>query len=180
MTNSGFRNQLGRTVNIPIGLYESMRGRYFLGYADNLSLSTGSSAWARLCNPRLSGVNLYLDRWSVTTVSGSPFRAQFWLDSNPPGKASNSDFITPANLSVRPVPISRAFLQKASGVFGEPDEGVEAFSRSGIPGETLVGDEGGKLIIPPCSSIMIYVTLTDSSDPQGSASISFDWWEDNL
>jgi hypothetical protein len=180
MTNSGFRNQLGRTVEIPIDLYESMRGRYFLGLANGLSLSAGTSVWARLCNPRLSGVNLYLDTWSVSTVAESPFRVQCWLDANPPGSSTNSDFITPANLSIRPVPISHAFIQQASGVYREPDEGVEVFSRSGIPGENLIGEQNGKLIIPPCSSFLIYVSLVNFSDPEGNASISFAWWEDNL
>ncbi|WBY64590.1 MAG: PQQ-3 domain-containing protein [Thermocaproicibacter melissae] len=180
MTNSGFRNQLGRTVEIPIELYESMRGRYFLGLAEGLTLSAGTSAWARLCNPRLSGVNLYLDTWSVSTVSESPFRVQCWLDANPSGNSSNSDFITPANLSIRPVPISRAFIQQASNVYHEPDEGVEVFSRSGVAGETLVDEENGKIIIPPCSSFLIYVSITDPSALEGEASISFEWWEDNL
>jgi hypothetical protein len=180
MTNAGFRNQSGRSVDIPIAMYESMRGRYFLGLAEGLSLSAGTSAWARLCNPRLSGVNLYLDTWSVSTFSESPFHVQCWLDANPPGNSNSSDFITPANLSIRPVPISHAFIQQASNAYREPVEGVEVFSRSGMAGETIVDEENGKIIIPPCSSFLVYVLLMDPSASDGDVSISFQWWEDNL
>lgn len=178
MANTALHNQMGRTVEVPISLYESMRGRYFIGYADGLSLNAGSSAWARLYNPRLSGVNLFVDTWSVTDLSASPFRAQFWFNADPPGNATESDLVTPSNLAFRPTPVPHAELQKASAVYGEPDGGVLAFARWGIPCTTLVGEEGGKLIVPPGSSFMIYVSLTNFSSPEGSTRISFNWWEE--
>jgi hypothetical protein len=39
------------TVAIPINLAKSLEGKYFVGYADNLTFGRGSSAWARLYNP---------------------------------------------------------------------------------------------------------------------------------
>jgi len=50
-----------KNVDVPIELYESARGKYFIGYADKLSFGSGTSAWARLYNPLNSGVNLYVN-----------------------------------------------------------------------------------------------------------------------
>lgn len=179
MANTAFQNHMGRTIDIPIGLSESMRGRYFVGYADGLSLNAGSSAWARLYNPRLSGVNLFIDTWSVTDLSASPFRAEFWFNADPPGNSTDSDLVTPANLAFRPLPSPHAELQKASGVYGEPDGGIKAFEQNGIPCVTLMGEEGGKLIFPPGNSFLIYVSLTDFRSSEGAARISFTWWEES-
>ena len=35
---------LPKSVDIPIELYKSLRGEYFIGYADNLTLGKGTSA----------------------------------------------------------------------------------------------------------------------------------------
>lgn len=48
-----------KTVSIPIELYESILGQYFIGYADNLVFGQNTSAWARLYNPVNSGVILH-------------------------------------------------------------------------------------------------------------------------
>jgi hypothetical protein len=55
--NDGYnrRPDYSKAVNIPLELYESMKGEYFMGYADNLTFGKGKSAWARLYNPRNSG-----------------------------------------------------------------------------------------------------------------------------
>ena len=180
MANAAARNSMGKTVNVPIELYESMRGRYFIGYADNLSLNAGSSAWARLYNPRLSGVNLFVNVWTVTDISDSPFRAQFWFNADPPGNASVSDLVSTSNLAFRPTPQPRVSLQKASNVYGEPEGGVKAFVRRGEPGVTLVDTENGKLIFPPGGSFLVYVTRTDSVSASGSARIAFGWWEERI
>ncbi len=178
MTNASAYNSVGKTVNIPIELYESVRGKYFIGYADNLSLHAGSSAWARLYNPRQSGVNLFVNVWTVTDISNSPFRAQFWFNADPPGNASTSDLVSTSNLAFRPTPIPRVSLQMASNVYGEPEGGVKAFVRRGEPGVTLVETENGKLIFPPGGSFLVYVTLTDSVSTSGEARVAFGWWEE--
>jgi hypothetical protein len=180
MINAKNPNMLSKTVNVPIELYESMRGKYFIGYADELSLNMGTSAWARLYNPRLSGINLYVNVWTVTDISDSPFRAQFWFNADPPGNASESSLVTPSNLAFRPTPQPRVRLQKASNVYGEPESGIKAFVRRGDPGTTVVEVENGKLIFPPGSSFLVYVTLTDSIHTSGMARIAFGWWEESI
>lgn len=180
MATISARDYMSKTVDVPIELYESIRGRYFIGYADNLGLKAGTSAWARLYNPRLSGVNLFVNVWTVTDISQSPFRAQFWFNADPPGNALTSDLVSPSNLAFRPKPHPRVSLQMASNVYGDPEGGVKAFVRRGDPGTTLVDTENGKLIFPPGGSFLVYVTLTDTVGYSGSARIAFGWWEESI
>lgn len=178
MANNMPRNTMGKTVNLPIELYESIQGRYFVGYADNLSLSS-SSAWARLYNPRLSGVNLFVDRWTVASTADSPFCAHFWFNADPPGNAQSA-LVLPANQAFRPRPQAHVSMQKASSVYSEPDGGTEAFRHQAYPGVTLMGSENGRLIFPPGDSFLIYVTLTESVCSPASVRITFGWWEERI
>lgn len=169
-----------KCVNVPIELYESLKGDYFIGYADNLSLGNGTSAWARLYNPRQSGVNLHVNVWTVTDISSSPFRAQFWFNSNPPGTPSESTLVTPSNTAIRPAPKNRVKLQLASNVSGEPVGGVKAFVRRGEAGTTVVDTENGKLIFPPGGSFLVFVSIEENQHIPASARIAFGWWEEKI
>ena len=76
MSNNNLKdiyNPLLKNVNIPIELYESIIGQYFIGYADNLVFGEATSAWARLYNPINSGVILHVNVWTVTGVSDFTF-----------------------------------------------------------------------------------------------------------
>ncbi len=171
---------LTKCVNVPIELYESLKGDYFIGYADNLSLGNGTSAWARLYNPRQSGVNLHVNVWTVTDISNSPFRAQFWFNSNPPGTPSESTLVTPSNTAIRPAPKNSVKLQLASNVSGEPVGGVKAFVRRGEAGTTVVDTENGKLIFPPGGSFLVFVSIEENQHILASARIAFGWWEEKI
>lgn len=171
-------NDFDKSVNIPIELYESLQGKYFIGYADNLSLGNGTSAWARLYNPFHSGVNLHVNVWTVTDISESPFRAQFWFNASPPGTPIESTLVTPSNTAIRPAPKPRVKLQQASNVKEEPTGGVKAFVRRGEPGTTLVDTENGKLIFPPGGSFLVYISITDNIAASGR--IAFGWWEERI
>ncbi len=172
------QSNYNKNVNIPIELYESIRGEYFIGYADNLSLGNGTSAWARLYNPRGSGVNLHVNVWTVTDISESPFRAQFWFNSTTLGKSSESALVTPSNTAIRPIPRPRVKLELASNVTGEPTGGVKAFVRRGEPGTTLVETENGKLIFPPGGSFLVFLSITENPKIAASGRIAFGWWEE--
>ncbi len=171
---------LPKSVDVPIELYESARGKYFIGYADNLSFGSGTSAWARLYNPPNSGVNLYVNVWTVTDISQSPFRAQFWFNAEPPGTSSESELVTPSNTAFRPVPKPKIKLQLASNVTGEPSEGVKAFVRRGEPEITLVDTENGKLIFPPGGSFLVFISLDKGSTALAEGRIAFGWWEEKI
>jgi hypothetical protein len=174
------QSNFNKTVNIPIELYESIKGDYFIGYADNLSLINGTNAWARLYNPQYSGVNLHVNVWTVTDISESPFRAQFWFNSTPPGKPLESTLVTTSNLAICPTPKPKVKLQLASNVAKEPVGGVKAFVRRGEPGTTLVDTENGKLIFPPGGSFLVFLSLTDNNSRTASGRIAFGWWEEKI
>ncbi len=150
-----------KVVDIPIELYESQSGKYFIGYADEMTLGKGTSAWARLYNPKNSGVILHVNVWTVTDISQSPFRAQFWFNAIAPGSYSDSELTTPSNTAIRPLPVPKIKLQLASNVTEEPYGGVKAFVRRGEPGTTLVDTENGKLIFPPGGSFLVYLVSAE-------------------
>lgn len=175
-----YQDNLTKNVNIPIELYESMEGNYFIGYADNLSFGNGTSAWARLYNPCHSGVNLYVNAWTVTDISTSPFRAQFWFNANPPGNYSKSTLVTPSNTAIHPIPKPKIELQLASNVIGEPIGGVKAFVRRGEPGITVVETENGKLIFPPGGSFLVFISILENPQTIASGRIAFGWWEEKI
>jgi hypothetical protein len=170
---------MGKSVNIPIELYESLKGNYFIGYADNLSFGNGTSAWARLYNPPGSGVNLYVNVWTVTDISEAPFRAQFWFNANPPGTPLESP-VTPSNTAIYPAPVPKIKLQSASNVSGDPIGGIKAFVRRGVPETTLVDTENGKLIFPPGGSFLVFLSLPESPSTVASGRIAFGWWEERI
>ncbi len=169
-----------KSVSIPVELYESMQGKYFIGYADNLSFGKGASAWARLYNPTNSGVNLFVNVWTVTDISAAPFRAQFWFNANPQGTPAESPLVTPANTAIQPLPKPRIKLQLASNVSGEPTGGVKAFVRRGETETTLVETENGKLIFPPGGSFLVFLSLSENPNISASGRIAFGWWEEKI
>lgn len=168
-----------KAVNIPIELYQSEMGRYFIGYADNLSFGENKSTWARLYNPCHSGVNLHVNVWTVTDISEAPFRAQFWFNSGIKGIPDESE-ITPSNTALRPLPEPKIKLQSQSNVDYEPIGGIKAFVRRGEPGITLVDTENGKLIFPPGGSFLVYLSLAKNPEIPASGRIAFGWWEEKI
>jgi hypothetical protein len=165
-----------KAVAIPIELYQSDIGRYFIAYADELSFGEGTSAWARLYNPADSGVDLHVNVWTVTDISAAPFRAQFWFNSTIAGDYSTA-VPTPSNTAIRPTPVPHVELQLASNTTETPQGGIKAFVRRGEPGTTVVETENGKLIFPPGGSFLIYLSLTEDSDVPATGRIALGWWE---
>lgn len=173
------KSYITKNVNIPVELYESVKGQYFIGYADNLLFGNGTNAWARLYNPPHSGVILFVNVWTVTDISEAPFRAQFWFNSNPPGFPLEST-TTPSNTAIQPAPVASIKLQSASSVIGEPTGGIKAFVRRGEPETTLVESENGKLIFPPGGSFLVYLSLSETPTMTASGRIAFGWWEEPI
>lgn len=169
-----------KTVDIPIELYESMLGRYFIGYADNLAFGETTSAWARLYNPINSGVILHVNVWTVTDVSNSAFRAQFWFNASPPVSVIQYAPTTPSNLTIYPLPTARVQLQYASDVVGEPTGGIKAFVRRALPETTLVESENGKIIIGEGGNFLVFLSNPETSQILTSGRIAFGWWEEPI
>ncbi|MEL4106934.1 DUF6143 family protein [Oscillospiraceae bacterium WX1] len=171
---------VSKSVDIPIELYESTLGKYFIGYADNLILGNGTNAWARLYNPPCSGVNLHVNVWTVTDISGVPMRAQFWFNAVPPGIPEDSPLVTPANTALSPLPIPKVRVQLASSVSGDPQGGVKAFVRRCEPEVTLVETENGKLIFPPGGNFLVFLSLAENPLSTAHGRVAFGWWEEPL
>ncbi|PYZ93020.1 hypothetical protein CR194_07420 [Salipaludibacillus keqinensis] len=174
------KNRRIEAVNIPIELYQSEKGRYFVGYADELDFGKGKSAWARLYNPPKSKVNLHVNVWTVSDVSESTFRAQFWFNADPPGKPFTSKFVTSANTAIEPIPKPKIKLQFSKNVTGEPTGGIKAFVRRAQPETTLVDVENGKFIFPPGGSFLVFISNPESPNIKTSGRIAFGWWEEPI
>lgn len=167
-------------VAIPINLAKSLEGKYFVGYADELTFGKGTNAWARLFNPPNSGVNLHVTVWTISDVSETPFRAQVWFNAEPPGMPQDSPFVTPANLAICPLPRPKIRLQFAKNVSGDPVGGVKAFVRRGQPETTIVDDEQGKFIFPPGGSFLVFLSNPEAPELETSGRIAFGWWEEPI
>lgn len=177
-SSSLYNQEMKYTVDVPINLAKSLEGKYFVGYADNLTFGEGSSAWARLYNPPCSGVNLHVTVWTVSDVSESPFRAQIWFNSSPPGTPIESENVTTSNTALCPLPQPRIKLQYAVNVTGEPSGGIKAFARRGQPETTIVDDEQGKFIFPPGGSFLIFVSNPETPTQKASGRVAYGWWEE--
>ena len=162
---------LPKKVDVPIELYKSLQGVYFIGYADNLSFGN---------NTIHSRVNLYVNVWTVTDISEAPYRAQFWFNATPPGTPTDSDLVTPTNTAIIPLPKPKIKLQYASNVEGDPSGGIKAFVRRAQPETTLVETENGKLIFPPGGSLLIFLSTPEAPTSSASGRIAFGWWEESV
>lgn len=167
-------------ADVPINLAKSLEGKYFVGYAEDLKFGNGKSAWARLYNPPNSNVNLHVTVWTVTDVSESPFRAQIWFNTNPPGTPKTSELVTPSKFTLFPLPEAKVKLQYATKVKGDPEGGAKAFVRRGLPETTLVEDEQGKFIFPPGGSFLIFLSNPETPDVKVSGRVAFGWWEEPI
>ena len=71
-------------VSIPVSLFESMQGKYFVGQTETLWVGNGLNAWAGLVNPCNSDVNLYANVFTISNFSDDYLTAEIWLNTNLP------------------------------------------------------------------------------------------------
>lgn len=163
---------------MPISLYHSLQGKYFVGYADNMYFEKDKNAWAALFNPVNSGVNLFVNVWTVTDLYEPQIRFQFWLNSRLPGNAAESELVTPVNTAARQVQSPKVHLMQASNVIGDPQGGTKGFVRRTLPGETIVGEEDGKFIIPPGGNFATFISNPEGENIPASVRVAYGWWEE--
>ena len=179
-TGQGCNPALPVAAGVPIDLYESIQGRFFLGYADGLAFGKGTNAWAGLFNPPDSGVNLFVWAFGVTNVARTAYRIQIWFNAIFPGESRPSDFVSPANTAVTPLPAPRVELRYAARIDGIPAGGVKAFVRRGEPGTTILSIEDGKFICPPGGSFAVLLSNPETPELEAAGQISFQWWEEEF
>lgn len=167
-------------ADIPIDLAKSLEGKYFVGTADDLEFGNATNAWARLYNPPDSGVNLFVNVWTASDITTSPFRVQIFFNSQVSGIVQESMMVTPANTTLNPLPEPKAKLEYAVGVRGLPQGGVKAFGRNGTAGTTINSEEHGKFIFPPGGSFLVFLSNPQAPTIPAIGKIAFGWWEEPI
>jgi hypothetical protein len=162
-------------VNIPISLFESIQGKYFVGQTETLSVGNNLNAWAGLVNPSNSNVNLYANVFTISNFSGNNLTAEIWLNTNNPKKWCVSHKTSPTNTALNPPPKNKVDIRFVQSTHELPQEGVNVYKRIVPPYTTLVGEEDGKFIEAPGGN---YVLIIRSSVSELSKVIvAFGWWE---
>ncbi|MGE5422727.1 MAG: DUF6143 family protein [Ignavibacteriales bacterium] len=169
--------KLPEVASVPMSLYKSLQGRYFVGYADNLSFGRGTNAWAGLFNPCESKIKLFVNVITVTGIGTSPIRAQIWFNTEAPGEPTVSELVTPSNTSLTPLPKPKVKILEASMVTGEPKGGIKAFVRRSEPEITVVFEEDGKYIFKACGNLVVFLSAEDPNTAM-QGRVAFGWWED--
>ena len=169
---------LCKEVVLPISLYQSLKGRYFVGYADNVNATPEANAWAGLFNPVGSGILLHVNVITITNVMGKPFTAEIWFNAQFPGTPVRSDLVTPANMAIKPLPVPKAEIRLTSNIPPEPAaSGIKIYSQPVYEEATVVLEENGKYIFAPGGSLTVYLNLIGSLT---TGRVAFGWWEEKL
>jgi hypothetical protein len=164
-----------KIVSIPVSLFESMQGRYFVGQSKNLWVGNGSIAWAGLINPPASNVDLYVNVFTISNFSNDYLTAEIWLNTNLPQKGDTSYKISPTNTTLMPLPKNKVKIRFVDSTIVIPESGINVYKRIVPPKTTLVAEEDGKFIEPPGGN---YVVVIKSSNPQlAKVIVAFGWWE---
>jgi hypothetical protein len=143
-----------------------------------MSFGSGNIAWAALVNPVNSGKDLHTYVWTVTNIGKLPLHAEVWLSADRPGHPVRSEFVTPANTALEPLPKPKVKLLQASDVEGVPEGGLKLFEVDVDPEITYVSEENGALIFPPGGSLTITLSYPKATDKDGLGRVAFGWSEE--
>lgn len=179
-TPSIFPNSITQVADMPYALYLSLQGKYFVGYAPDVQFVNGEYGWAGLVNPSYSCVNLHVYVWTVTNFGVSPLSAEIWFNTNIPAGSVVSEFLSPANTAVYPLPQPKVRILQANNVGRQPKCGNRISVRKVLPEVTIVGEEVGRFIFPPGGSFSILLSNAEASNQSGIANLAFGWWEEEI
>lgn len=163
-------------VNIPISLYKSMQGKYFVGQTETLWIGNGSNACAGLFNPCNSDVDLYANVLTISNFSNQHLTAEIWLNTRLPGIGSISEKVSPANTALKSKPDNKVDIKYIQSTEEFLKDGVNIFDRIVPPNGTLVSEEDGKFITSPGGNYTIFIKSL-SSEPS-KVIVAFGWWEE--
>jgi len=88
-------------VSLEYRVYQSFLGRYFMGHTPQLTLPSCGSVWAALYNPPASGMNVFVNTFTVSNFSATPFRAHLWLNAMAGGGVVSRSCAPPTRRSCR-------------------------------------------------------------------------------
>lgn len=174
------RNSILQAADMPYALYLSLQGKYFVGFAADVQFSNCKYGWAGLVNPPHSGVNLHVYVWTVTNFGIYPLNAEIWFNTKTPENAATSDYITPANTAIYPLPLPKARILQANNISGAPPCGNRIFVKKVLPEVTIVGEENGGFIFPPGGSFSVLLSNAEASNKSGIANVAFGWYEEDI
>ncbi len=160
-----------------MSLYQSLYGNYFVGTATT-EFGAGKYAWAGLFNPKNSGVLLFVNVYTVTNATETPFSFQLWLNAVPTGKRKTSDTFSPTNLLECPPSQPKTHIVYAENTDSEPIDGSFIFGRRCPAESTVVAEEDGKFIIPPGGNFLVHLLPPETSAEKISVPVAFGWWEE--
>lgn len=166
-------------VDITSPAMNSILGRYFIGQSETLNFGNRYDAWGGIINPNNSGVNLYIDIFTITNFSSQSFTGEIWLNAKTTGKATVSTTVTPSNQSISPPPRPIAIMEYADHISEPLTKGVNIFGRIVAPNSTLVSDSHkGSIIIAPGGSFLIFLKSPGQQNITGT--IVLTWWEEKV
>ncbi|ACL75742.1 DUF6143 family protein [Ruminiclostridium cellulolyticum] len=166
-------------VDITSPTMNSMLGRYFIGQTNILNFGNKYDAWGGIINPNDSGVNLYIDLFTISNFSSQNFTAEIWLNANTPIKATVSSTVTPSNQAMSPPPRPKAIMEYADFLTEPLMKGVNIFGRIVARNSTLVSDShNGSIIIGPGGSFSILMKSPGQQSISGT--IVLTWWEEKI
>lgn len=167
-------------VSIPEAAYESRLGRLFSGQTELITFDHEYYAWGGLINPSNSGVDLFIEAFTISNFTATPFVGQIWYNTTLPSGAHVSNKVSPDNTALRPLPEPKAKLEYASDVEEKPRGGVNPFLRIAEPYSTLAAEQNGSIIIPPGGNFVIILKSIEHGSRQLTAKIVFSWWEEKI
>jgi hypothetical protein len=174
------QNTIPQAADMPYALYQSLQGKYFVGFAADVKFDDNKYGWAGLVNPSHSCVNLHVYVWTVTNFGLYPLTAQIWFNAQIPEDTTLSDFITPANTAIYPLPRPRVKILQANYVGNTPPYGDKILERQVQSEVTIVGEENGCFIFPPGGSFSVLLTNTEVLNKSGIANVAFGWYEEAI
>ncbi len=164
-------------IVMPENVYQSSIGKYFLGQTKSIFFDPNSYAWGGLINPNGSGVNMFLNAYTISNFSSEPITAQGWLSANLPGRAITSQLVAAGNQAICPPSYPKVLIQSVSNTDRTPQGGTYTFVRRVEPSQTLTKhDFQGMYIIPPGSSFVLFFLPSNISEIE--VKIAFGYWEE--
>jgi hypothetical protein len=159
-------------VSLEYRVDKAFEGRYFMGHTPTLVLPACGNVWAALYNPPGSGVNVYINTFTVSNFSALPFRIQLWLNALAVGGLL-SPYVCPTNAAYVPSVWPKAVVDYGQGVL---QGGCSLFTRVAGAQSTEVGNYYGKIVVPPGGTLLALLQSTSVANIQ--TEVAFGWWED--
>lgn len=181
--NEPAQNDPEEIIGVPYSLFQSFLGMYYIGRTPGLIVRSGSNCWGGIINPRDSDADVFIDSISVSNTCTSAVCTRIWINNATFGSVYVSPYVTQANTTAQPSRDPSAVFSYAQDLQSTPQDGSSLASRFIGPLETQTQEFGGKLIIPPCGSCIVFCYAREPAAKPGQAAssqtceITMQWWE---